>query len=65
MLKLDDALLESIMKIPNALGPENPIEPLFAIPVVFRAEELETALMEMVKLDNRRELSARVCLLSL
>ncbi|KAL8162193.1 hypothetical protein V2J09_013682 [Rumex salicifolius] len=25
-----------------------------------RAEELETALMEMVKLDNRRELSARV-----
>lgn len=53
------------MKIPNALWPENPIEPLFAIPVVFRAEELETALMEMVKLDNRRELSARVCLLSL
>lgn len=25
-----------------------------------RAEELETALMEMVKQDNRRELSARV-----
>ncbi|BFG36062.1 hypothetical protein CerSpe_223360 [Prunus speciosa] len=27
---------------------------------VLRAEELETALMEIVKLDNRRELSARV-----
>ncbi|KAG6669964.1 hypothetical protein CIPAW_01G278600 [Carya illinoinensis] len=27
---------------------------------VLRAEELETALMEMVKLDNRRQLSARV-----
>ena len=26
-----------------------------------RAEELETALMEMVKQDNRRQLSARVC----
>lgn len=26
----------------------------------FRAEELETALMEMVKQDNRRQLSARV-----
>lgn len=30
---------------------------------VLRAEELETALMEMVKQDNRRELSARVELL--
>lgn len=28
-----------------------------------RAEELETALMEMVKQDNRRVLSARVCLM--
>lgn len=28
----------------------------------FRAEELETALMEMVKQDNRRQLSARVYL---
>lgn len=28
---------------------------------VYRAEELETALMEMVKQDNRRELSAKVC----
>jgi hypothetical protein len=27
-----------------------------------RAEELETALMEMVKQDNRRQLSARVYL---
>lgn len=27
----------------------------------YRAEELETALMEMVKQDNRRQLSARVC----
>lgn len=27
---------------------------------VYRAEELETALMEMVKQDNRRQLSARV-----
>ncbi|KAF3442070.1 hypothetical protein FNV43_RR15986 [Rhamnella rubrinervis] len=27
---------------------------------IMRAEELETALMEMVKLDNRRELSAKV-----
>lgn len=26
----------------------------------FRAEELETALMEMVKQDNRRQLSAKV-----
>lgn len=31
---------------------------VFLVP--FRAEELETALMEMVKQDNRRELSARV-----
>lgn len=31
------------------------------LPVFFiRAEELETALMEMVKQDNRRQLSARV-----
>lgn len=27
---------------------------------IYRAEELETALMEMVKQDNRRQLSARV-----
>lgn len=27
---------------------------------LFRAEELETALMEMVKQDNRRQLHARV-----
>lgn len=37
----------------------------FPFPCVFhilsRAEELETALMEMVKEDNRLELTARVC----
>ena len=27
---------------------------------IYRADELETALMEMVKQDNRRELSAKV-----
>lgn len=34
---------------------------IHVLPVfVIRAEELETALMEMVKQDNRRQLSARV-----
>nr|TKW17582.1 hypothetical protein SEVIR_5G377400v2 [Setaria viridis] len=32
----------------------------FSLPSLSRADELETALMEMVKQDNRRELSAKV-----
>jgi len=32
----------------------------FFLSSVSRADELETALMEMVKQDNRRELSAKV-----
>jgi len=32
----------------------------FSLSSVSRADELETALMEMVKQDNRRELSAKV-----
>jgi len=32
----------------------------FQFPLFIRAEELETALMEMVKQDNRRQLSAKV-----
>lgn len=34
--------------------------PILYFTPFFRAEELETALMEMVKQDNRRQLSARV-----
>lgn len=33
---------------------------IFCVLSFVRAEELETALMEMVKQDNRRQLSARV-----
>jgi hypothetical protein len=33
---------------------------LFLFLLLFRADELETALMEMVKQDNRRQLSAKV-----
>lgn len=32
----------------------------FSLFLFYRAEELETALMEMVKQDNRRQLSAKV-----
>jgi len=35
---------------------------MYVFPTLNRAEELETALMEMVKEDNRLELNARVCM---
>lgn len=37
-----------------------PRKPVIVVFILYRAEELETALMEMVKQDNRRQLSARV-----
>lgn len=44
----------------NKLFISNSVFNVFFLIFLFRAEELETALMEMVKQDNRRLLSAKV-----
>lgn len=48
--------------VPSLFLMENFIETMQWLLYFSRAEELETALMEMVMQDNRRQLSAKVCL---